>query len=129
MTTDLWMLTWCAVLTLVIPNIYVSGYAPISGALAWGLGNRDTDFEMPAWVERAKRAHANLTENIGPFAILVLVAHASGQANATTALWSTVFVCSRVVHFSVYTLGLPYVRTLVFVVGLFAEIQILMELF
>ena len=129
MTTDLWMLTWCAVLTLVIPNIYISGYAPLAGALAWGLSNRDTDYEMPTWVNRAKRAHANMTENIGPFAILVLVAHVSGHANATTALCSTVFFWSRVAHFTVYTIGVPFVRTLVFIVGLFAEVQILIQLF
>ena len=129
MTTDLWMLTWCAVLTLVIPIIYIAGYAPLPGALAWGVGNRDTDFEMPTWVNRAKRAHANMVENIGPFAILVLVAHVSGLANANTAFWSTVFFWSRVAHFAVYTIGVPFVRTLIFAVGLSAEIRILKELF
>ena len=129
MTTDLWMLVWTAVLTLVIPNIYITGYAPLPGALAWGLSNRDTPYEMPAWVNRAKRAHANLLENLAPFAVLVIVAHLSGKANASTALWATVFFWSRVAHFIVYAVGVAYLRTLVFIVSLVAQVEILRQLF
>ncbi len=130
MTTDLWMVTWCAALTLAIPNIYIAGYAVlVPGAVRWGVGNRDESFSMPDWVERSKRAHANMVENLAPFAILVLVAHISGKANETTAFYSTVFFWSRVAHFAVYAAGIPYVRTLVFTVGLIAELRILRQLF
>ena len=125
MTTDLWMLVWSAALTLAIPNIYIAGYAPLKGALAWGMGNRDDSYEMPAWVNRSKRAHVNMLENLAPFAVLVLVTHVAGKANATTAMWATVFFWSRVVHFVVYAVGIPYVRTLVFIASLVAQVRIL----
>ena len=129
MTTDLWMLVWSALLCLAIPNIAVVGVARVAGGMAWGFGNRDTTIELPAWVGRARRAHANLVENLVVFAILVLAAHISGNANATTATGATIFFWSRVAHFGLYTAGIPYARTLAFALSIWGEIMILMQLF
>ena len=46
---------------------------------------------LPGWAERAKRAHINMAENLAPFAALVLVAHVTGAANATTAMGAAIF--------------------------------------
>jgi uncharacterized MAPEG superfamily protein len=89
MTTDLWMLVWSAVLCLLIPNIAIAGLAQVPGGFAWGFGNRDTTIELPAWAGRTRRAHANLVENLAPFAILVLVAHVSGHRTVRTP-WTPV---------------------------------------
>lgn len=130
MTTDLWMLVWTAVLCLTIPVVYASGRLSTPGGLAYGVGNRDGDPPPePAWVKRAIRAHANLVENLPTFAILVLVAHLAGKANATTALGAILFFWARVGHFVVYTLGIPWVRTVVFFVGTVGELMILSQLF
>ena len=129
MTTELWMLVWSALLCLVIPTIYVVGLVTLPGGLAWGLGNRDAVLEVPPWVERARRAHTNLVENLAPFAIVVLTAHVAGQANATTALGATLFFWARVAHFLVYTAGIPYVRTLAFAAGIAGELMIVAQLF
>jgi len=129
MTTDLWMLVWSAVLCLAIPNIAVGGLMRIPGGMAWGFGNRDSALEVPAWVGRVRRAHANLVENLAPFAILVLAAQVSGKANATTALGATLFFWARVGHFAIYSAGIPYLRTLAFALGIWGEIMILMQLF
>lgn len=130
MTTDLWMLVWTAVLCVTIPVVYASGRLSTPGGLAYGIGNRDgAPPPEPAWVQRAVRAHANLVENLAAFAILVLVAHVAGKANATTALGATLFFWARVGHFVVYTLGIVWVRTLVFFVGTVGEIMILLQLF
>jgi len=129
MTTDLWMLVSSALLCLAIPFVYVGGIAGIPGGLAWGLGNRDVPLALPVWVERAKRAHANLVENLAPFAVLVLTAHVAGVANATTALGATLFFWGRVGHFVVYVIGIPYLRTVVFAVAVLGEIMILTQLF
>ena len=82
MTTDLWMLTWSAFLCVMVPFVYVGGLGQVPGGLAWGFGNRDKPLELPPWAARAKRAHANLVENLAPFAVLVLVAHVAGKGNA-----------------------------------------------
>ncbi len=129
MTTDLWMLVWSAVLCLALPYVYLVSRVTTPGGLAWGMGNREEPFAFPAWAGRAERAHRNLVENLAPFAILVLVAHVAGKANATTALGATIFFWSRVLHAAVYTAGLTGVRTLVFGAALVGELMILLQLF
>ena len=129
MTTDLWMLVWSAVLCLVTPYPGVSALlTTVPGGWGWGFGNRDSTIDVPAWILRGRRAHANLVENLIPFACLVLVAHVAGKANAMTALAAQLFFWSRVVYLLVYLAGIPYLRTLVFAAGVLAQFMILFEL-
>lgn len=130
MTTDLWMLVWSGFLCLLLPVVYLTGRSQTAGGLEWGLGNRDRPLEgVPAWTRRAERAHANLVENLAPFAILVLVAHVAGKANATTALGAQLFFWGRVAHAAVYTAGIIYLRTAMFFVATVGEVLILLQLF
>lgn len=128
MTTDLWMLVWTVVLAIVFPFIYAPGRLMSSGGAAWAFGNRDQDLAVPDWTARAVRAHLNLTENLAPFAILVIVAHLTGKANSTTALGATLFFWGRVAHALTYTAGLIYVRTIVFFIAAIGELMILFQL-
>ena len=130
MTTDLTMLVWTALLCLSIPMIYGVGRAQVAGGMEWGLGNREVPLAgVPEWAARAHRAHLNLVENLVPFAILVLVAQASGKANAMTALGAEIFFWARVAHVAVYTAGITRLRTAVFLLGTIGEILILIQLF
>lgn len=129
MTTDLWMLTYTVILCLLTPYIAITGLALMPGGLVWGMGNRDTPYEVPAWIDRARRTHANLVENLVPFAALVLVAHVSGKADATTATAATAFFGARVLYTVIYVAGIPYIRTLVYGVGMLAQVCILLRLF
>lgn len=129
MTTDLWMLVWTAVLCLCLPFVYLTSRVTTPGGLAWGIGNREQPLQFPAWTGRAERAHRNLLENLAAFAILVLVAHVAGKANATTALGATLFFWGRVAHAAVYIAGITYVRTLAFVVAFLGELMIFLQLF
>jgi uncharacterized MAPEG superfamily protein len=129
MTTDLWMLVWTTVLCLVLPMVYVVGELTSPGGVEWGLGNRDSTFELPAWAARAKRAHMNTLENLAPFAALVLVAHVAGRANETTALGATIFFWARLAYAIVYTAGVTVVRTVIFFVGAAGLLLILLQLF
>ena len=122
------MLVCSGLLCLVLPTVYLVGRSGRPGGLAWGFGNRDTSLDVPAWVRRAERAHANLVENLPAFAILVLVAHVAGKANATTALGATLFFWGRVAHAAVYVAGIPYARTAAFFVGTAGELLILSQL-
>jgi len=128
MTIDLWMLVYSALLCLVIPLLGVTRLMMIPGGLAWGFGNRDTSFQVPAWIERTRRTHTNMVEALGPFACLVLVAHISGKANDATALGAQIFFFARVVHAGVYMAGVPVVRTLAFAAGIAGEMQILRQI-
>jgi uncharacterized MAPEG superfamily protein len=128
MTTDLWMLVWTGLLCLLLPTVYLVGRSSVPGGLGWGFGNRDTTLDVAPWVGRAIRAHLNLVENLAPFAILVLVAHVAGKANATTAQGATLFFWGRVAHAAVYVAGIPYLRTAAFFVGTIGELMILAQL-
>jgi uncharacterized MAPEG superfamily protein len=128
MTTDLQMLVWTAVLSLLLPAVYAGGRLSQPGGVAWGFGNRDTPIAVPPWTGRAVRAHANLVENLPPFIILVVAAHLMGRANETTALGATIFFWARVAHAIVYTAGIVYLRTAAFAVSLLGEVMILSQL-
>ncbi len=129
MTIDLWMLVASAFLCVFIPNISLVGLVQTPGGSTWGFGNRDTPLKVAPWVERTRRAHMNLVENLAPFAVLVLVAHVAGKANGMTALGSELFLISRILHLLVYIAGIPVLRTIVFAIGSIGEILILIQLF
>src|SRR6185436_7764047 len=97
MTTDLWMLVWSAGLCVSIPVPGVTVLLTMAGGPAWGFGNRDYPFTVAPWIERGRRAHTNMVENLVPFACLVLVAHIAGKANATTAFAAELFLVARIV--------------------------------
>jgi uncharacterized MAPEG superfamily protein len=128
MTTELWMLAWSAVLCLVIPYPGVAVLLQMPGGPEWGFGNRDATFEVAPWLGRLRRAHANMVENLVPFACLVLVAHLAGKNNAWTALAAEIFFVARVVYTLVYTAGIVYLRTIVFAVAVTADFLILLQI-
>jgi len=80
------------------------------------------------WAQRLMKAHANAIENLAVFATLVLVAHATGVSNGTIAAASAVYFWARVVHAAAYTFAVPWVRTLAFAVGFFAQAMIAWQL-
>lgn len=129
MTTELWSLVWTAVLSLVVPTIYGAGRMQVPGGMQWALGNRDQPLNVPPWAARALRAHANLIENLAPFAILVLAAQIGGKTNGWTALGAQLFLWARIAHLAVYTGGVIGLRTAVFFLGTVGELLILFQLF
>jgi uncharacterized MAPEG superfamily protein len=129
MTTDLWMLTWTAVMSFVFPFIYQPGRWMVPGGVAWAFSNRDEPITPAPWVGRAVRSHQNFVENLAPFAIFVLVAHVAGKSNEVTALGTTIFFWARVAHTLSYVAGILYVRTVVFFAAWLGELVILSQLF
>ena len=123
MTTDLMMLAWSAALCALLWVPYI-----LARIGAWGLvdtvGYPDSPPDVPVWSARIKKAHANLVENLLPFGVLVLVAHVGGMANESTALDATLFFWSRVAHAIVYTVGIPWLRTVAFFGGFVGQVMI-----
>ena len=127
MTTDLKMLAWVAVITLLMWLPYILARMQRSGVMETLTYAADDD-PLPVWAARAKRAHTNAVENLAPFAAVVLVAHLAGEANGTTAVWSIVYFWARVVHYIGFMSGLPFVRTLSFAVGWLATLIIFLQI-
>ena len=118
MTIDLTMLAWTVTFGLLLPPVHITGLTLIPNGFAWGLGNRSEPApgELP-WAQRARRAHANLIENLLPFAALVLIAHVSGKANAMSGLGAQLFFWGRIAYTVAYIAGLTPWRTVMFFVG------------
>jgi uncharacterized MAPEG superfamily protein len=73
------------------------------------------------WARRLMKAHFNAVENLVIFAALVLAAHALGVSNSAIATAAMVYFWARMVHAAAYTFAIPWVRTLAFAVGFFAQ--------
>jgi uncharacterized MAPEG superfamily protein len=131
MTTDLQMLVYACLLmiaqsmSLLAASLQAKGAVP---GLVWGLGNRADAPALPAWGERAVRAHKNMMENLIPFAALVLAAHAAGVAGEETARGATLFFWARLAFAVLYLGGVPYLRTVAFVVAIAGMFDIALQL-
>ena len=64
-------------------------------------------------------------ENLAIFAPIVLTAHVLGISNGATRLAVVVYFFARLLHFVVYSAGIPAARTLAFTAGWAAQIVIL----
>ena len=127
MNTELTMLVFSALLTLVLAFPRVAALVLAKG-LPIAAGNRDVDYPLSDWAERAGRAHSNMIENLPVFAVLVLVAHVAGVSNETTALGATLFLWGRVAHAVIYIAGIAYLRTAAFGVSLIGLGMIALEI-
>ena len=120
MKTELLYLTLVTALTGLLWVPYI-----LDRIAVWGIGEAVGYPENPKpqspWARRLMKAHANAVENLVVFAPLVLVAHATGATNSVTACACVVFFWARVVHLLAFTLAVPWVRTLAFAVGFFAQ--------
>ena len=76
------------------------------------------------WAQRLMKAHTNAVENLVVFAPLVLLAHVSGITSPVVGAAAMVYFWARVVHATAYTFAVPWVRTLSFAVGFFAQAAI-----
>ena len=128
MTPDLQMLVWSAALALVQMLIAVLGAMGQVGLVPLA-GNREGLGEVTGWAGRARRAHFNMLESLAVFAIVVLVAHVSRHANATTALGATLFFWGRVAFALVYLAGIPWLRTAVWLVSVAGIVLVFSQLF
>ena len=128
MTIDLQMLVLTSLLSIVlaVPPLIALIYRR---GLLYAAGNRVESPSLPAWGDRAQRAQKNLLANLPAFAALVLVATVAGVTNEATAWGAEMFFWARVAHAAVYIAGVPYIRTVAFVVSLGGMFGIAGELF
>lgn len=69
------------------------------------------------WAQRAVRAHTNAVENLVVVGILVLVLEQMGAGTPLTAAAMMLYFYSRVAHYAIYVLALPWLRTPTYLVG------------
>ena len=69
-----------------------------------------------------------MVENLVLFAALVLIAVVTNKTNSTTLLGAQLFFWARLAYALVYLAGIPWLRTLVWVVSVIGMILIFVQL-
>ena len=123
MKTELQYLTYVAVLTGLLWVPYVLDRFRVRG-IPDTVGYPDNPRPQSLWARRLMKAHDNAVENLVVFAALVLAANAAGISGGVVATAAIVYFWARLAHVIAYALALPWVRTLAFTVGFFAQAAI-----
>jgi uncharacterized MAPEG superfamily protein len=127
MTPDLRLLLWVLVLTfveVVVAVLFAQGQVGL-GMLA---GNREGLQRLTGFAGRAKRAHQNMMESLPLFIGLVLIAHIAGKTNGATLTGCELFFWGRLAHWILYVIGVPWLRTIAWVVSIIGLIVIFGQL-
>ena len=125
MTTELYWLILTALMTALLWVPYVLNRMVMNGlggTLAGGAPDSNT---LSTWAQRASKAHTNAVENLAIFAPIVLTAHVLNISNGTTKTAVVVYFFARLLHFVVYSAGIPAARTLTFTAGWLAQIAVI----
>lgn len=130
METAFHYLALSGILTVLLWAPYIVGRL-----FVWGLPTFLTGYpegfparepETPLWMDRSKRAHLNMVETMPAFVAVVAAAGLLGDASIaeTVGTWAQLFFFSRIAHAIVYTLGIPGLRTPVYLISWVAILMI-----
>lgn len=125
MSVELQMLGWSVVLGLVYVLV-AAGFGTWQRGLRWNAGNRDGEAEpLAKYAARADRANRNFLETFAFFAAATLAVVAMHKAGAQTATGAQIYFWARVAYLPVYVLGIPYLRTAIWIASLWGILQML----
>jgi uncharacterized MAPEG superfamily protein len=125
MTTELIVLAWGCVLALVHVFAAVRVKTRQYGT-KWNMSARDEELPPPQpIVGRLARAQANFFETFPIAAAAILIVDAAGITDRWTAIGAIVWLVARIVYLPVYALGIPMLRTAIFLVSVVGIAMIL----
>lgn len=129
MTPEFILLAFTLILALVqIGAAAVARTAELGGK--WNAGPRDAEVPPPGRIAgRLIRAQANLFETLPIFAAAVIMAHIAGKDGTLTALGAHLYFFGRLIYLPLYAFGVPYIRTLVWLVAAGGLVMVLVALF
>ncbi len=127
MTTELTYLAWAVVLGLV--HAVATGQLGLfQHGTAYALGPRDEQKRLTGVPGRIDRAFANYMQTFPFFAAAVLMAHLANRHSALTTGGAALYFWARVAFVPVYALGIPVLRTLIFVAAVAGIVLLLLAL-
>jgi uncharacterized MAPEG superfamily protein len=128
-TKELYWLTLSVLMTALFWPPYVLDRMIVRGLMGtMAAAVPESGKPQSPWAERGKSAHWNAVENLAIFAPAVLTAHLLNISTPGTQFAVVLYFFARLVHFVVYTLGVPVARTLAFTAGWIAQIIILISI-
>ena len=127
MKTELLYLTYVTTFTGILWIPYILDRLVTRGLMS-SVGYPENPKPQSPWAQRMMKAHANAIENLVIFAVLVLIANATGISNDIIGTASKVYFATRVVHAVAYTCAIPWLKTLSFAVGFAAQAAIAVQI-
>ncbi|HEX8574498.1 MAG TPA: MAPEG family protein [Allosphingosinicella sp.] len=125
MSAELSALAWGCVLALVHIFAAVRVKTRQYGT-KWNVGARDEELPAPQpMVGRLARAQANFFETFPIFAAAALTVAVAGLADRWTAIGAWLWLGARIVYLPLYALGVPVVRTVVFLISVIGIAMVL----
>jgi uncharacterized MAPEG superfamily protein len=118
-----------AVLVGVVNLLWASMAAQPQRGAEWNIGPRDEPRPLTGRAGRLERAFANFRETFPFFVAVVLAAYLAAQLNYVTLIATITYVVARAVYVPLYAFGVPYARSLVWMISLISILVILAALF
>ena len=128
MRSQIFWLALTAMMTGIMFVPYILDRFMVRGIMGTLANPSPNDKPQSAWAQRAQRAHMNAVENLVVFAALVAAAQFAGISTHLTIAGCIIYFWSRLIHYIVYTMGIPGLRTLAFVGGVIGEVLIAIAL-
>jgi uncharacterized MAPEG superfamily protein len=125
MTIELSILAWGCILALV--HVLAAGQAKTRQYGAkWNMGPRDGELPPPEpVVGRLMRAQANYFETFPVMAAAILIITAAGLSTRWTEIGSITWLAARAAYLPVYAMGIPGLRSALFMVSFIGLIMTL----
>ena len=117
MNTELTVLAWGCILAIV--HIFIAArFKTRQYGTKWNVGARDEELPPPQpIVGRLARAQANFFETFPVFAAAALIVSLAQMTNKWTAIGAWLWLGGRLVYLPLYAAGVPYLRTVAFLVS------------
>ncbi len=128
MTTELWMLVGVASVFITVSFVQAMSLLVAIGPKAAASSREGLPAYQNGLAGRAQRAMANHIEGLAMFVPLITVIAVAGIATPVTALASKVYLGSRIAHAIVYLIGIAWIRSIVFAIGMAALIALLVAI-
>ena len=128
MSPEVKYLALTALLTASLWIPYIVAQVVTNGVLEAQNYVDPTQRPVPLWGQRAYRAHLNAVETFAPFAALVVLIQITGKNDWMTAFWATSFFWLRLAHAVIFLAAVPFLRTIIFVLGYVCVVGLFYEL-
>ena len=115
--TELFWLAMSAIAVALYWMPYVLNRIAVLGLVSTLQNPSDTAAQPSGWAIRAQKAHGVAIENLPVFAVLILITQHLQISNSITVGASALYFFGMLAHYVVFTLGIPYLRTLLFAVA------------
>lgn len=126
MAIELICLAWSVVLGLV--HIFAAAHVRTKElGFKWNMSSRDNETPpLSPLSGRLARAQANFFETFPLFATAVLLAVITNELSHLSYWGSIIYLAARVIYFPLYALGIPLIRSLIWLVSILGLLMVLL---